>query len=67
MQGIVEHYADVFPTVAAVGPFLIPIALGLLGLHYYYANQVIADKRVVYGGLASYLVVLFVSKGFELG
>ena len=67
VQDIVEHYADVFPNVAAAGPFLIIIGLSLLGLHYYYANQLIADKRIVWGGLASYLVVLFVAKGFELG
>lgn len=65
-QGIIEHYADVFPSVAAAGPFLIPVAIGLLGMHYYYAAQIM-DKSKVYTGLFFYFLVLFVSKGMELG
>ena len=67
VQGIVEHYADVFPTVAAAGPFLIPIAIALLGLHYYFANQVIAKQSIVYGGLAFYIVLLVGAKGMDWG
>ena len=62
-----QHYADVFPNVAAAGPFLIPIGICLLGLHYYYAYQVIEDKRLVWGGFVSYFVLLVLAKGLEWG
>lgn len=67
VQGIAEHYADVFPAIAAIGPFLIPIAISLLGLHYYYANKVIADKRIIWGGFVFYFVLLIFAKTQEWG
>ena len=65
-QGIIEHYADVFPSIAAAGPWLIPVAIGMLGMHYYYAAKIM-DKVKVYTGLFFYFLVLFVSKGMEWG
>eukprot|EP00986_Skeletonema_menzelii_P017511 scaffold20031_cov69-Skeletonema_menzelii.AAC.1 len=65
-QGVIEHYADVFPSIAAIGPFLIPVAIGLLGMHYYFAAKIM-DKKVVYTGLAAYIFVLFLFKGMEWG
>lgn len=66
VQGIIEHYADVFPSVAAVGPFLIPVGLGLLGMHYYFAAKIM-DTAIVYTCLAAYILVVVVSKGMDLG
>ena len=65
-QGFIEHYSDVFPSIAALGPFLIPVGVGLLGMHYYYAAKIM-DKTKVYTGLFFYILVLFVSKGMEWG
>ena len=67
VQGIIEHYADVFPNVAAAGPFLIPIGIVLLGLHYYYANKVISNKLIVWGGFAFYVVLLVGAKSLDWG
>lgn len=67
VQGVFEHYADVFPNVATAGPFLVPIGIVLLGLHYYYANKVISDKSVVYAGFAAYFVLLVAAKGLDWG
>lgn len=67
VQGIVEHYAGVFPNVAAAGPFLVPIGIVLLGLHYYYANKVISNKSIVRGGFAAYFVLLVAAKGLDWG
>ena len=66
-QGIIEHYADVFPTAAAAGPFLVPIGIALLGLHYYYANKVIENKTIVWGGLAFYFALLVFAKVMDWG
>ena len=65
-QGIIEHYADAFPTVAAIGPMLIPFAIGMLGMHYYYAAKVM-NMTKVYAGLAAHFLVLVASKGMEWG
>lgn len=67
VQGIVEHYAGVFPNVAAAGPFLVPIGIVLLGLHYYYANKMIPNKLIVYAGFAVYFVLLVAAKGLDWG
>jgi hypothetical protein len=67
IQGIVEHYADKLPLFAALGPFLVPPAIGLFGMHYYFVNKVIEDKKVVWGGFISYFLIIIVSKGFDLG
>jgi hypothetical protein len=45
---------------------LIPVAIGLLGVHYYFAAKIM-DKKVVYTGLAAYVFVLFLFKGMEWG
>ena len=66
LQGIVEHYADVFPNLAEMGPLLVPLALGLLGWHYYLASKVL-DKTILYGGAISYILLLVVLKGLEFG
>ena len=67
VQGIVEHYAGAFPAVAAAGPFLVPIAIVLLGLHYYYASKVIGNKTVVWGGFALYFAIIGYAKGMDWG
>ncbi len=67
VQGIIEHYADIFPSVAALGPILVPIAIGLLFMHYYFANKVIDNKAIVWGGFAAYFVILVFSKGMDQG
>ena len=55
-----------FPSIAAAGPWLIPVAIGMLGMHYYYAAKIM-DKAKVYTGLFSYFLVLFVSKRMDWG
>ena len=67
LQGIMEHYADTFPVIAGLGPILVPIAIVLLSIHYYFANKVIADKRIVWGGFIGYFIILVLSKSLELG
>ena len=67
VQSIIEHMADVFPTVAALGPPLVLVAIGLLGLHYKFAYEQMESKALCLAGLAGYFVILGVSKGFELG
>ena len=63
VQTIIEHYADVFPQVAALGPPLVLVAIGLLGYHYrlvYVAT--VGDKTKVFVGLAGYIALLVVTK-----
>ena len=67
VQGVIEHYADVFPQLATLGPILIPIGVILLGIHYYFANKVIANKAIVWGGFVTYLILLIVAKSQEWG
>ena len=67
IQGIVEHYSDIFPYIAFLGPILIPPAIVLLGIHYYFAYQVIANKAIVWSGLIAYLALFIYAKTQEWG
>ena len=67
VQGCIEHYADALPTLAAAGPPLVLVAIGLLGLHYKFAYAQMASKPQCLAGLVGYFAILGVSKGFELG
>jgi hypothetical protein len=53
--------------LAAAGPVLVPIAVVLLGLHYYYANKVIGNKTIVWGGFALYFAIVGYAKGMDWG
>jgi hypothetical protein len=66
MYSIIEHYADVFPNVAKLGPLLIIVALSILGAHYKFAFAAL-DKSTAYMGLFSYLAILVVSRVLDLG
>merc|ERR1711907_31843 len=68
VQYVVEHYADKFPQVAAAGPILVPIAVGLLAYHYrlvWVSSS--GSKTHVWIGLVGYILTLGISKGMELG
>ena len=67
VQDVIEHYADVCPQLATLGPILIQIGVILLGIHYYFANKVIANKAIVWGGFVTYLILLIVAKSQEWG
>jgi len=67
VQGLIEHFADVLPTLAALGPPLVLVAIGLLGVHYWYAYQKMQDKKMAVAGFVGYLVILVLFKGLELG
>lgn len=66
VQGIIEHYADVLPSFAPLGPFLLPVGIGLLGYHYYLAAKIM-DKNKVYAGFIAYVIVLVLSKSMSWG
>ena len=67
VQGLIEHYADALPTLAAAGPFLVPIALSLLVGFFYYAYKASTHPKMVLAGLVAYVVIVVVAKAGELG
>jgi len=67
-QYCVEHYSAEFPSVAALGPALVGIALSMAPYIYYRAFKTTeGPKALVWAALASFLPILFVFKGLELG
>lgn len=67
LQIMYEHYAEKFPSVAMIGPVLFPLAIALLIMHYYYAFQLISDKKIVWSSLAIFFVVFGGSKALDFG
>ena len=67
LQGVIEHYADALPALAAFGPPLVLVAIALLGVHYKLAYGKMDNKALCLAGFVGYFVILFVSKGFDLG
>ena len=59
--------ADALPALAAFGPPLVLVAIGLLGVHYKLAYGKMDNKGLCLAGFLGYFVILFVSKGFDLG
>merc|ERR1719152_79192 len=68
VQFAIEHYSAEFPSVAAFGPALVAVALGLAPYTYYRAlKTTTGPKALVWAGLAVFLLALPVFKGLELG
>ena len=67
LQGLIEHYADVMPTLAKAGPFLVPVALSLLVGFFHYAYKASTMPKTVIAGFIAYVLVVVVAKGGELG
>ena len=47
VQGIIEHYADVFPSLASIGPALVLVAIGLTFAHYKFAYDQIGERKAL--------------------
>jgi len=68
LQYIVEHWADQLPTIAALGPFLVPIALAtVFPMFYFLYKRGTQSKTEFWILVALYFVLIGVFKGFEFG
>jgi len=62
IQGLVEHYADVLPTLAKAGPFLVPVALSIVLLFFYYAHKGSTHPKMVLFSVLMYVFELAAAK-----
>ena len=60
-----EHYADIFPSVFAIGQITTAIVFVLIMMHYYYAFKII-DKRIFWG-LAPYVALTIFAFATDFG
>ena len=67
VQALIEHFADKLPMLAPLGPLLVLAGVVILGLHYRFAYAKMADKARFWCGVAGYVLILAISKTFELG
>jgi hypothetical protein len=68
LQYIVEHYTAEFPSIAAMGPALVALALAMAPYIYYRAfKTTLRPKAQVWAALSLFFVSLGVFKGLELG
>ena len=61
-----EHYADVFPSVFAIGQITTAIVFVLMMMHYYYAFKII-DKRIFWASLAPYVALTIFAFATDFG
>lgn len=61
-----EHYADIFPSVFAIGQITAVITALLMIMHYYFAHKII-DKRIVWASLAPNVALTIFAFGSNFG
>mmetsp|Transcript_4690 Transcript_4690/g.11816 ORF Transcript_4690/g.11816 Transcript_4690/m.11816 type:complete len:223 (-) Transcript_4690:7-675(-) len=68
IQGLIEHYADKFPTVAKLNAPLTLVLLGFLGYWLYTLFAIsTAPHWVLWAAIAIYFAVVGIAKTMELG
>lgn len=68
VQYAIEHFSAEFPSVAALGAILVPIAISMAPITYYCAyKKTTGPKWHIWAAVAIFLVTLPLFKGLELG
>ena len=68
VQYAIEHFSAEFPSVAALGAILVPIAISMAPITYYCAyKKTTGPKSHIWAAVAIFLVTLPLFKGLELG
>lgn len=67
VQALAEHFADMLPTLARFAPLLGLPGLVIAGFHYRIAYKQMADKARCWCGIAGYVLILGMAKGFDVG
>jgi hypothetical protein len=67
-QYTAEHFSAEFPSLAEYGALLVPVALSLVPYYYYRSfKHTTGSTRLVWAGLAVFVLALLTFKGLELG